>query len=69
MGSGAQAEFPRIPTGAAGRGSTGFVDFHTTKTIYPADKCHLNAMVADTKFWEEGAGFALDTHPGVVRCP
>jgi type III restriction enzyme len=60
-------ELPRIPNGSAGRGSTKFVDFHTTKPIYPADKCHLNAMAADTKTWEQSAAFALDTHPGVER--
>jgi type III restriction enzyme len=62
-----QAELPRIPNGSAGRGSTRFVDFHTGKPIYPADKCHLNAMVADTEKWEQSAGFALDTHPAVAR--
>ena len=62
-----QAEMPRIPVGAAGRGSTRYVDFHTTKPICPADKCHLNAMVADTEKWEQSAGFALDTHPAVTR--
>lgn len=62
-----RAELPRIPIGAAGRGSTGCVDFCTVKAIYPADKCHLNAMVADTGTWEQSAGFALDTHPQVLR--
>ena len=40
------AEVAVIPQGAAGRGSTLFVDFHTTKPIYPVTRCHLNAMVA-----------------------
>ncbi len=62
-----QVELPRISNGAAGQGSTRFVDFHTTKPIYPADKCHLNAMAADTKKWEQSAGFALDIHTAVVR--
>ncbi|HYN76280.1 MAG TPA: hydrolase, partial [Lamprocystis sp. (in: g-proteobacteria)] len=62
-----QAELPRIPNGSAGRGSTRFVDFHTGKPICPADKCHLNAMVADTEKWEQSAGFALDTHTAVAR--
>jgi type III restriction enzyme len=60
-------ELPRIPNGSAGRGSTRYVDFHTTKPIWPADKCHLNAMVADTKTWEQSAAFVLDSHPAVVR--
>jgi type III restriction enzyme len=63
----AQGELPRIPLGAAGRGATGYVDFHTTKPICPAAKCHLNAMVADTEKWEQSAGFVLDTHPAVAR--
>lgn len=61
------AEVPVIPQGAAGRGSTLYVDFHTTKPIYPVTKCHLNAMVADTKKWEQSAAFLLDSHPGVVK--
>ena len=44
-----------------------FVDFHTTKPIYPVTRCHLNAMVADTKKWEQSAAFLLDSHPGVKR--
>lgn len=61
------AEVAVIPQGAAGRGSTLYVDFHTTKPIYPVTRCHLNAMVADTKKWEQSAGFLIDTHPGVNR--
>jgi len=61
------SEVAVIPQGASGRGSTLFVDFHTAKPIYAATKCHLNAMVADTKKWEQSAAFLLDCHPGVVR--
>jgi type III restriction enzyme len=61
------AEVAVILQGAAGRGSTLFVDFHTTKPIYPVTKCHLNAMVADTKKWEQSAAFLLDSHPGVKK--
>jgi type III restriction enzyme len=61
------AEVAVVPQGAAGRGSTVFVDFHTTKPIYPVTRCHLNAMVADTKKWEQSAAFLLDTHPGVRK--
>ena len=61
------SEVAVIPQGAAGRGSTLYVDFHTTKPIYPAGRCHLNAMVADTKKWEQSAAFLLDTHPGVTK--
>lgn len=61
------AEVAVIPQGASGRGSTIFVDFHTTKPIYPVTKCHLNAMVADTQKWEQSAAFLLDSHPGVKK--
>jgi type III restriction enzyme len=61
------AEVAVIPQGAAGRGSTLFVDFHTTKRIWPVNRCHLNAMVADTKKWEQSAAFLLDSHLGVKK--
>lgn len=63
----AQSEVAVVPQGAAGRGSTLFVDFHTTKPIYPVTRCHLNAMVADTQKWEQSAAFLLDSHPGVKK--
>ena len=62
-----KGEVAIIPQGAAGRGSTLYVDFHTTKPIYPVTRCHLNAMVADTKKWEQSAAFLLDSHAGVKR--
>lgn len=67
FGDTANCELPRIPKGEAGRGSTEHVDFHTYKPTYPANKCHINLLVADTKRWEQSAGFALDTHAGVVK--
>src|SRR5699024_5072727 len=60
-------ELPVIPQGASGRGSTLYVDFYSTKPIYPLETCHMNAMVADTGQWEQSAAFALDAHPGVTR--
>jgi hypothetical protein len=60
-------KLPVVPQGANGGGSTVHVDFHSTKPVYPVEKCHLNAMVADTARWEQSAAFALDAHPGVVR--
>jgi len=60
-------ELPVIPQGASGRGSTVHVDFYSTKPIYSVEKCHLNAMVADTAKWEQSAAFALDIHPRVHR--
>jgi type III restriction enzyme len=65
--SAVNAEVAVVPQGAAGRGSTLFVEFHTTKPIYPVTKCHLNAMVADTQKWEQSAAFLLDSHPGVIK--
>ncbi|TPK49600.1 hydrolase [Mesorhizobium sp. B2-5-4] len=62
-----EAEVAVIPQGAAGRGSTLYVDFHTTKPIQPANRCHLNAMVADTQKWEQIAALLLDAHPGVKK--
>ncbi len=61
------SEIAVIPQGTAGRGSTLNVDFYTTKRIAPARKCHLNAMVADTKYWEQTAGFWLDNRDDVVK--
>jgi type III restriction enzyme len=60
-------ELPRIPKGESGRVSTRYVDYHTTKDAYPVTHCHLNAMVADTRKWEQSAGYALDHHPGVKK--
>lgn len=60
-------ELPVIPQGASGRGSTLHVDFYSTKPIYSVEKCHLNAIVADTAKWEQSAAFALDSHPGVEK--
>ena len=62
-----QSEVAVIPQGASGRGSTLHVDFHTTKPVSEARRCHLNLMVADTEKWEQSAAFALDTHPGVRK--
>lgn len=67
FGDSENKELPRIPKGAEGRGSTDFIDFHTYKPTYAAQKCHINLLVADTKTWEQSTGFALDTHPGVIR--
>lgn len=63
--SASQQERPIIPRGAAGTRSTSQVDFHTRRDLSAAQKCHLNALVADTKTWEQAAAFTLDQHPGV----
>lgn len=64
--SGGQRERPVIPKGTAGTPSTGNVDFQTGREIHAVEKCHLNALVADTRTWEQSAAYALDTHPGVA---
>jgi type III restriction enzyme len=65
--SASEAEVAIIPQGAAGHGNTLYVDFHSTKPIYPVTRCHLNAMVADTLKWEQSAAFLLDSHPGIRK--
>ena len=66
-GDGPPAERPVIPPGPAGTRSTRHVEFHTGRQPWPALKCHLNAIVADTKTWEQAAATALDAHPSVQR--
>lgn len=41
-------------------GRTSEVDYWTTKEIYPVEKSHLNAVVADTKQLEQAAAYQLD---------
>jgi type III restriction enzyme len=60
--SGQAQERPIIAAGAAGMRSTRFVEFATGRDLWPATRCHLNAMVADTKKWEQSAAYCLDTH-------
>jgi type III restriction enzyme len=65
--SGSNVELPVIPQGSSGQGGTVYVDFYSTKPIYPVTKCHLNAMVADTKKWEQSTAFALDVQSDHVK--
>ncbi|HEY4071563.1 MAG TPA: hydrolase [Herbaspirillum sp.] len=65
--SGKNHERPLISPGAAGERSTRHVEFYTGRQPWPAYKCHLNAMVADTKTWEQSAATALDSHSVVAR--
>lgn len=64
---GRNQERPVIAPGPAGERSTRFVEFFTGRQPWPAGKCHLNAMVADTRTWEQAAATALDAHPAVRR--
>lgn len=57
-------EIPRYETGRP-RGSTGDVDFWTSKKVKEIEKSHLNFVVQDSK-WEQSAAFYLDTHPAVA---
>ena len=54
-----------IYPGEEGIGSTDDVDFYTSKETCVAKKCHLNRMVADTKIWEQSAGYILDRSANV----
>lgn len=46
-------------------GTTAEVDFWTSKPIYEVTKSHLNAIVADTRTWEQSAAFYIDKHGSV----
>ena len=65
--SGKSLERPVITPGPAGKRSTRHGEFFTGRQPWPVVKCHLNAMVADTKIWEQAAATALDAHPAVRR--
>jgi type III restriction enzyme len=49
-------------------GSTRYVDFDTTRSVYQtrADKCHINFVVADTDSWEQKMAQALEDMEEVV---
>ncbi len=51
------------------KGSTCYVDFDTTRPVYPthADKCHISHVVADTESWEQKMAEALEDMPEVVH--
>jgi hypothetical protein len=50
-------------------GSTRYVDFDTTKAVYPTapDKCHISHVVADTGSWEQKMAQAFEEMPEVLR--
>lgn len=41
-------------------GSTAQVDFKTTKPCFQTQRSHINQVAADTKTWEQSAGFRLE---------
>ena len=49
-------------------GSTRYVDFDTTRPVYPTDsrKCHISYVVADTGTWEQKMAQALEEMDEVV---
>lgn len=60
-------EAPEVPRYEASRGpgSTGEVDFWTSRDVREAARCHVNYAVADTAQWEQSAVYYLDKHEAV----
>ena len=54
-----------MKAGTSGLRSTRYVEFATGRDLWPGTRSHLNAMVADTKKWEQSAAYCLDTHDQV----
>jgi type III restriction enzyme len=50
-------------------GSTRYVDFDTTRNVYPTrdDKCHISHVVADTDSWEQKMAQTLEDMDEVMR--
>ncbi len=50
-------------------GSTRYVDFDTTRSVYATleNKCHISHVVADTDTWEQKMAEALEDMPEVIR--
>ena len=60
-------EVPELPRyeRMRGSGSTAEVDFYTRREPYPVVKSHINAVVPDTRQFEQSAAWYLDKHPRV----
>jgi type III restriction enzyme len=60
-------EAPELPAIEANRpnGTTGEVDFWTSREVRPVINSHVNYVVADTKQWEQSAAYFIDNHKGV----
>lgn len=58
----AQGEPPLLPVldRYAPTGTTADVDFKTTRTVFTTTASHINAVVADTRTWEQSAAFRLE---------
>ncbi|MBI2862314.1 MAG: hypothetical protein HYX89_05810 [Chloroflexi bacterium] len=62
-------EAPEVPVYEAGKrecGSTADVDFWTSREVRDVAKSHLNAVVPDTKRWEQSAAYYMDSHENVI---
>jgi type III restriction enzyme len=59
-----EGEAPEIPLyeSSRGPGSTGEVDFWTSREPREVIRCHLNYVVPDTAKWEQTAAYYIDTH-------
>jgi type III restriction enzyme len=55
-------EAPELPAIEANRpsGTTGEVDFWTSREVRPVIRSHVNYVVADTKQWEQSAAYFID---------
>ena len=62
--AGGAPELPRYER-LRGAGSTVEVDMWTRREPYPVVKSHLNAVVPDTRKFEQSAAWQLDRHPRV----
>ncbi|MCP4042730.1 MAG: type III restriction endonuclease subunit R, partial [Gammaproteobacteria bacterium] len=62
--SGEGTELPRYEANRE-PGTTADVDFRTRREPYPVIKSHINAVVPDTKKWEQSTAYQIDTHQGV----
>jgi type III restriction enzyme len=60
-------EAPELPMIEANRapGTTGDVDFWTSREVRPVVKSHVNYVVADTKQWEQSAAYFIDKDESV----
>jgi type III restriction enzyme len=63
-GAGEAAELPAVEANRPS-GTTGEVDFWTSREVRPVIKSHVNYVVADTKQWEQSAAYHIDNHKAV----
>lgn len=61
----AAGDSPELPRYEArrGAGSSGEVDFWTSRDVREVSLSHVNFSVADTKKWEQSTTYMFDTHP------